>query len=112
MKKLSGGVMIKFNKDPNQSDYSDHLVNQEESEEEEVIIKPKKNIFETKVKLLGNQIGSDKGKKTLVLDLDETLIHSVFGKEINPKFSFSLLFNKEYYLISTIERPHLQNFLK
>ena len=47
-----------------------------------------------------------------MLDLDETLVHSVFGKETNPECVFSILFNKEYYLVSTNKRPHLEQFLE
>lgn len=83
-----------------------------QNSQEEIKLERKKDHFETNVKLLGNQLGPDIGKKTLVLDLDETLVHSVFGKESNPSCTFSLLFNKEYYLVSTEKRPYLDEFLE
>ena len=30
----------------------------------------------------------------------------------NPQCTFSLIFNKEYYLVSTYKRPHLDQFLE
>lgn len=51
------------------------------------------------------------GNKTLVLDLDETLVHSVFGKDPNPEWTFSFIFNQEYFLVSTHKRPYLDEFL-
>lgn len=44
-----------------------------------------KSFFDTNISLLGKQIGENMGKKTLVLDLDETLVHSTFGKDSNPE---------------------------
>lgn len=104
----SQGVMFKFDRDLNASPggFSSGV------SEEEVKLSRKNSHFDTNVKLLGNQVGEDIGKKTLVLDLDETLVHSVFGKEENPLCTFSLLFNKEYYLVSTHKRPHLEEFLE
>jgi TFIIF-interacting CTD phosphatase-like protein len=69
-------------------------------------------LFESKIFLLGKQVRSDIGKKTLVLDLDETLVHSVFERETNPECTFSILFNNEYYLVSTQKRPYLDEFLE
>lgn len=57
-------------------------------------------------------MGANKGRKTLVLDLDETLVHSEFGTDSNPDCTFSILFNKEYYLVRTQKRPYLDEFLE
>jgi len=70
------------------------------------------SVFASNLDLMGKQLKKNKGKKTLVLNLDETLIHSVFEKDSNPDCTFSILFNKEYYLVSTHKRPYLDEFLK
>jgi hypothetical protein len=41
----------------------------------------KESIFESNVMLLGQQVGKNKGKKTLVINLDETICHCIF--EVN-----------------------------
>lgn len=105
IKRLSEGVHIKINRE------LDEFWNDESEEEVKQNNFKMKSSFDTNVKLLGKQIGSNIGKKTLVLDLDETLVHSKFGKNSNPEWTFSILFNKEYYLVSTHKRPYLDEFL-
>ena len=57
-------------------------------------------------------------KKTLILDLDETLIHSSFqplrfnNRIIKPDFSFKIFFNYKYHEIFSYKRPFLSKFLK
>jgi RNA polymerase II subunit A small phosphatase-like protein len=70
-----------------------------------------KNVLFTNIKLLGKQFGSNIGKKTLVLDLDETLIHSKFGKDPNAECSFFIYFDTEYYQVNAHKRPYLDEFL-
>jgi len=111
VKKSSQGVTFKFDREVMGSDHGSVSDASAQNSQEEIKLQ-KNNHFETSVKLLGNQVGPDVGKKTLVLDLDETLVHSIFGKESNPSWTFSLLFNKEYYLVSTEKRPYLDEFLE
>jgi len=62
--------------------------------------------------LLGPQSSEDKGKKTLVLDLDETLVHSAF-KPV-PCYAFQIDVEIEGYLheIFVCKRPGVEEFLK
>ena len=50
--------------------------------------------------------------KTLVMNIDETLVHSKFGKfeDANKFFSFRL--GTEYFAISIYKRPYLDKFLE
>ena len=66
-----------------------------------------------------NQIFLKKGnKKILILDLDETLIHSSFqplqinNKIIKPDIHFKIFFNFKYHDIFVYKRPFLNKFLK
>eukprot|EP00268_Persea_americana_P063767 TRINITY_DN830_c0_g2_i5.p1 TRINITY_DN830_c0_g2~~TRINITY_DN830_c0_g2_i5.p1 ORF type:complete len:307 (-),score=53.91 TRINITY_DN830_c0_g2_i5:391-1311(-) len=49
---------------------------------------------------------------TLVLDLDETLVHSTLEYCDNADFTFSVYFNMKEHIIYVRQRPHLQMFLK
>ena len=57
-------------------------------------------------------------KKTLILDLDETLIHSSFqplrlnNRIIKPDIIFKIFFNYKYHEIYSYKRPFLSKFLK
>ena len=59
-----------------------------------------------------------KGKKILILDLDETLVHSSFqamkinNKLIKPDIYFKIFFNYKYQEIFVYIRPFLNQFLK
>lgn len=50
-------------------------------------------------------------KKTLVLDLDETLVHSCLGGDCNPDFTFSVKVGTIEHKVAVRVRPHLQTFL-
>ena len=73
-------------------------------------------INEENIKFLNEQ---HKKIKTLILDLDETLVHSSFqpllssNKQIiKPDISFNIFFNYKYYNIFVYKRPFLHKFLK
>lgn len=55
-------------------------------------------------------------RKTLVLDLDETLVHACVDNEgsgdFTPDFSFPVSFNKQTHVINVKQRPHLQAFME
>ena len=60
----------------------------------------------------------NKNKKTLILDLDETLVHSSFypfnseeENNINPDIFFTILFNNKYYDVFVLLRPYFHEFL-
>lgn len=55
---------------------------------------------------------TQKGKKTLVLDLDETLIHS--SKSVLPFYDFKITFQKKpkATLVYVVVRPFLAQFLE
>ena len=52
-------------------------------------------------------------KNTLVLDLDETLVHSNLEEEEGtPDFTFPVQFNNETHAVNVRIRPHLEEFMK
>jgi NLI interacting factor-like phosphatase len=50
-------------------------------------------------------------RKTLVLDLDETLVHCKVEAVDNPDFCFDVPFNGQVYCVNVKCRPHLIEFL-
>ncbi|KAI3466791.1 hypothetical protein Pfo_023454 [Paulownia fortunei] len=49
---------------------------------------------------------------TLVLDLDETLVHSTLDHCVDADFTFPVFFNLKEHTVYVKQRPHLQTFLK
>jgi len=52
------------------------------------------------------------GKMTLVLDLDETLVHSSLNGGSSPDFSFLVDFNNQQHAVNVKQRPYLFDFLE
>jgi len=61
--------------------------------------------------LLGPKSAEFKGKKTLVLDLDETLVHSTFEPVQNPDIILPVRIQGMTYKINVIKRPGVEEFL-
>ena len=67
---------------------------------------------------LNNNINNTNNKKTLILDLDETLVHSLFEPEktnnniIKPDIYLKIFFNNKFQEIFVYKRPYLDIFLK
>lgn len=61
--------------------------------------------------LLGRPYESDKGRKCLVLDLDETLVHSSFQK-MECSFSLPINLGGVKYEVYVLKRPHVDEFIK
>lgn len=61
---------------------------------------------------LGLQVGADVGKKTLVLDLDETLVHSSFRAVYSADIVISVELDGEQHRIYVRKRPGVDAFLK
>mmetsp|Transcript_23057 Transcript_23057/g.58141 ORF Transcript_23057/g.58141 Transcript_23057/m.58141 type:complete len:492 (+) Transcript_23057:296-1771(+) len=51
-------------------------------------------------------------KMTLVLDLDETLVHSSLDCGSDPDFSFVVDFNQQQHVVNVRQRPYLFEFLE
>jgi len=51
------------------------------------------------------------GKKTLVLDLDETLVHSSFKPIANPDFVIPVEIEEQVHKVYVVKRPHVDQFL-
>lgn len=51
-------------------------------------------------------------QKTLVLDLDETLVHSSLENFDNPDFTFPVEVNNVVHVVNVKKRPHLAAFLE
>ena len=66
-----------------------------------------------------NESKNNSSKKTLILDLDETLVHSSFypfncddeTKNIKPDIFFTILFNNNYYDVYVLLRPYFHEFI-
>ncbi|KAJ5080425.1 ctd small phosphatase-like protein [Anaeramoeba ignava] len=62
--------------------------------------------------LLSSQLEADKGKKTLVLDLDETLVHSSFDPIGNADFTVQVTIGNENHQVYVKKRPNADFFLQ
>lgn len=69
-------------------------------------------ITDTTAALLDPQASKFKGKKTLVLDLDETLVHSTFEPVENPDLILPVKIQGNTYKINVIIRPGCEEFLE
>jgi CTD small phosphatase-like protein 2 len=47
-------------------------------------------------------------QRTLVLDLDETLVHSCLEACADADFAFAVLFNQHQHIVNVKQRPHLR----
>lgn len=70
------------------------------------------SIFSKETYLLRNLSKSDRGKKTLVLDLDETLVHSSFMPVKNPDFVIPVVIDNNTHNVYVLKRPGVDEFLK
>lgn len=70
------------------------------------------SIFSKETYLLRKMSRSDKGKKTLVLDLDETLVHSSFMPIKNPDFVVPVLIDNHSHNVYVLKRPGVHEFLE
>lgn len=57
--------------------------------------------------LIGPQQKRDRGKKTLVLDIDETLVHSAFNNVENPDITLQIKMDGHSQMIYVLVRPHV-----
>jgi Dullard-like phosphatase family protein len=62
--------------------------------------------------LLPELLAKDKGKRTLVLDLDETLVHSSFKPVPNADFVISIELEGEIHHVYVLKRPGVDQFMK
>ncbi|CRH02296.1 NLI interacting factor-like phosphatase, putative [Plasmodium relictum] len=62
--------------------------------------------------LLGQQKEKDKGKKTIVLDLDETLVHSTIKRDKENSFKVDINLEDGHYFIYVKKRPGVDDFFK
>lgn len=62
--------------------------------------------------LLPPQKGPNVGKKTLVLDLDETLVHSSFKPVPNADFIIPVEIDNQIHQVYVLKRPGVDQFLK
>ena len=61
---------------------------------------------------LGEQPANKVGKKTLVLDLDETLVHSAFKMPQNYSIQLSVKMDAREFIVYVQIRPGCEQFLK
>lgn len=62
--------------------------------------------------VIGPQSKEDVGKKTLILDLDETLVHSSFRPVPSPDFVIPVEIDGRIVDVYVIKRPYVDEFLK
>ena len=67
--------------------------------------------------LLPPQNPRSRGKKCLILDLDETLVHSAFARVDNPDYLLSVKLDQKQFAgkefkVYVVERPGLEEFLR
>jgi RNA polymerase II subunit A small phosphatase-like protein len=62
--------------------------------------------------LLGPQTPRSVGKKTLVLDLDETLVHSSFKPISNADFIIPVEIEEQLHQVYVLKRPGVDQFMK
>eukprot|EP01024_Parvocaulis_polyphysoides_P061236 TRINITY_DN6768_c0_g2_i3.p1 TRINITY_DN6768_c0_g2~~TRINITY_DN6768_c0_g2_i3.p1 ORF type:complete len:322 (-),score=38.15 TRINITY_DN6768_c0_g2_i3:504-1433(-) len=62
--------------------------------------------------LIGPMKEEDRNKKTLVLDLDETLVHSSFKPVVNPDYVIPVEVEGALTDVYVMRRPHLDHFMK
>ena len=62
--------------------------------------------------LLPPLLPEDEGKKCLVLDLDETLVHSSFKPVANADFIIPVEIEEHVYQVYVLKRPGVDDFLK
>eukprot|EP00300_Choanocystis_sp_HF-7_P007942 c15605_g1_i1.p1 GENE.c15605_g1_i1~~c15605_g1_i1.p1 ORF type:complete len:409 (-),score=103.25 c15605_g1_i1:120-1295(-) len=68
--------------------------------------------FTRRKTLLPPQHPRDIGKKTLVLDLDETLVHASFDEVDGADFVVPVRVGRQVYLARVKQRPHVTEFLE
>ncbi|KAI4834621.1 NLI interacting factor-like phosphatase [Plasmodium brasilianum] len=78
----------------------------------EKMVNTKNKNSETCNSLLGEQKEKDKGRKTIVLDLDETLVHSTLKKDKHNSFKIQVELNEGNCSVYVNKRPGVDNFLK
>ena len=62
--------------------------------------------------VIGPPLEEDVGKKSLILDLDETLVHSSFRPVPNPDFIIPVEIDGRLIDVYVIKRPYVDEFLK
>jgi RNA polymerase II subunit A small phosphatase-like protein len=75
-------------------------------------IKRKSVVDEKEKWLLKPQLPEDVGKKTLVLDLDETLVHSSFKPIPNPDYVIPVHIENQVHNVYVLKRPGVDEFLR
>lgn len=86
---------------------------QEYNDEGPVVIRPR--IAEScrwPEPVLGSQVDEDAGKKTLILDLDETLVHSSFRPVPSADYIIPVEIDGRVVDVYVLKRPHVDHFLK
>jgi RNA polymerase II subunit A small phosphatase-like protein len=83
-------------------------------EEGPVVIRPPpfSDLPRWPVPVLGPQLPHDAGKKTLVLDLDETLVHSSFRPVPSPDYVIPVEIEGRIVDVYVLKRPFVDHFLR
>ncbi|ETW02789.1 hypothetical protein H310_05278 [Aphanomyces invadans] len=63
-------------------------------------------------KIMGTKFPGDEGKKCLVLDLDETLVHSSFKPILNPDYVIPVEIEGHVHQVYVAKRPGVDEFMR
>jgi len=70
-----------------------------------------RNVVELRKSVIGPAVPEDAGKKCLVLDLDETLVHSSFKPTHNPDYIIPVDIDGTVHQVYVCKRPGAEQFL-
>jgi len=68
-------------------------------------------VLQSQKGLIPNQLPQDTGRKCLVLDLDETLVHSSFKPTVNPDYIIPVEIDGHTHRVYVCKRPGVDEFL-
>jgi RNA polymerase II subunit A small phosphatase-like protein len=71
-----------------------------------------RKVIELRKSVIGSQLPQDAGKKCLVLDLDETLVHSSFKPTQNPDYIIPVEIEGTVHQVYVCKRPGVDEFLR
>ncbi|RHY31927.1 hypothetical protein DYB32_003032, partial [Aphanomyces invadans] len=73
---------------------------------------PQQHTSHDALKIMGTKFPGDEGKKCLVLDLDETLVHSSFKPILNPDYVIPVEIEGHVHQVYVAKRPGVDEFMR
>ncbi|CAK4465075.1 unnamed protein product [Aphanomyces euteiches] len=91
-----------------QQQLQQQLLRKQQSQEKQAEIRQSQEVR----KIIGKPFPGDEGKKCLVLDLDETLVHSSFKPIQNPDYIIPVEIEGNVHQVYVAKRPGVDEFLR